>query len=141
MKRTLDDMLKDLELAKKELDPLLEAIKVAEHRVNDIQKEIDTYKLSNGMYHPMSELLNYKGKKLNYIELVEINKSGTLSTDCIYNDEFLGIDNNGHLFYSSYDFGILEYNEEKDRYEKWYHYYCNERNYVGFMEISFSDED
>lgn len=141
MKRTLDDMLKDLELAKKELDPLLEAIKVAEHRVNDIQKEIDTYKLSNGMYHPMSELLNYKGKELNYIELVEINKSGTLSTDCIYNDEFLGIDNNGHLFYSSYDFGILEYNEEKDRYEKWYHYYCNERNYVGFMEISFSDED
>lgn len=141
MKRTLDDMLKDLELAKKELDPLLEAIKVAEHRVNDIQKEIDTYKLSNGMYHPMSELLNYKGKELNYIELVEINKSGTLSTDCIYNDEFLGIDNNGHLFYSSYDFGILEYNEEKDRYEKWYHYYCNERNYVGFMEISFADED
>lgn len=140
MERTLDDMLKDLELAKKELDPLLESIKVAEHRVNDIQKEIDTYKLSNGMYHPMSELLNYKGKELNYIELVEINKSGTLNTDCIYNDESFRIDNDGHLFYSSYDFGILRYNEEKDRYEKWYHYYCDERNYVGFMEISFADE-
>jgi hypothetical protein len=140
MERTLDNMLKDLELAKKELVLLLEAITVAEHRVDDIRKEIDTYKLSNRMYHPMSELLNYKGKRLDYIELVEINKSGTLSTDCFYNDELLKIDNDGHLFYSSSDFGILEYNEEKDRYEKWYHYYCNEHNYVGFMKISFVNE-
>lgn len=139
MERTLEDMKKELELAMEEKKPLSEAIDVINKRIRDINNEIKTYKLYNGMYYPMSELANHKGKEIYSITLVERKKDGTLDIDHIYNDEMFSVDKNGYLDYSSFNCGIMSYDEKIGKYVRWYHFNRTEHDYVGYLGVEFDD--
>ena len=139
MKRTLDIMMEELRLEEEEKKPLSDAISLINIRINKLNREIESYKLNNGLYHPMSELANYKGKEISYIVLVERNEDGTLTTKEEYNDEMFSVDETGHLDYSSYDCGVMSYDENIGKYVKWCHYHRTEHDYVGYLEVEFED--
>ena len=86
MERTLEIMMEELRLAKKEREPLSKAIYVVNKKIRNLENEIEKYKLDNGLYHPMSDLNKYIGKEISSITLVEKNKEGSLVTKNIYND-------------------------------------------------------
>ncbi len=141
MERTLDIMMEELKLVKEERKPLSEAIDVLNEKMAKLNDEIKAYKLNNGLYHPMSELENYKGREIIGITLVEKDEEGALNTEYMYNDEMFSIDENGHLDYSSYNCGVMDYDEKIGKYVEWYHHCRTEHDYVGFLEIELEDED
>ena len=67
MERTLEIMMEELRLAEEERKPLSEAINVVNRKIRNLENKIEKYKLNNKLYHPMSELVNYKGKEISYI--------------------------------------------------------------------------
>lgn len=141
MERTLEIMMEELRLAEEEKRPLSEAIGIVNKKIQNLNNEIETYKLSNELYYPMSELANYKGKDISHIVLVERNKDNTLSTEYMCRDEIFCVDENGHLDYSSYNYGLVNYDEKIGKYVKWFHHYTTEHDYVGFLEIELEDDD
>lgn len=133
--RTIEDIERDLENAKKEAEPIIEAREKAVKKINQYYHELKQFKMDNGLYHSMSELEKYKGHTVNNIELIEKEKDGTLSSEYMYNDEIFKVDENGHLDYSSYQCGIMSYSEERGKYIYSYYGHETERNFVGFLEI------
>lgn len=139
MERTLDIMMKELADVKEEKKPLSEAINILNEKIAKLDDEILAYKLNNGLYHPMSELANYIGKDISSIKLVERDEEGALDTDYMYCDEIFEVDENGHLYYSSWSGGITEYDDDSGKYVHMY-YGCPEyHDYVGFLEIEISE--
>lgn len=138
MERTLEIMEEELRLVKEERKPLSEAIDVINKKINKIEDEILRYKLNNGLYYPMSELADYTGKNVSSIELVERDEEGALDTDFIYCDEIFEVDENGHLYYSSYSGGIIKYDSDANKYVHMYYGYPEYHDYVGFLEIDIS---
>ena len=140
MERTLEIMMEELRLAKEEKKPLEAAINVVNKKIRNLDNEIERYKLNNGLYHPMSELVNYKGKTIDSILLVKRDKDGTLDTEYMFNDEIFEVDKNGYLDYSSYNGGVMDYDEKIGKYVKWYYGHATEHDYVGFLEIELEDD-
>ncbi len=138
MERTLEIMMEELERIREERKPIYEAVSALDKEIAKLEDEMLAFKLNNGLYHPMSELINYKGKNISSIKLVVRDEEGALDTDFVYCDEILEVDENGHLYYSSYSGGIIEYDDDADKYVHLY-YGCPEYyDYVGFLEINFS---
>ena len=135
MNRTLEDMYADLNSAEERLKPLDEVVTAIRKGISSLEDEIEKYKLDNAMYHPMSDLCKYKGKQISYIDLVERDEDGALSVERIYNDEIFGIDLDGYLSYSSYDYGVMDYDTQINKYVWWRHFNRIEYDYVGFMEL------
>ena len=132
MERTLDIMEAELKALKEQFKPL--AKKLAE-----LESEIEEYKLENTLYHSMSELVNYRGKQIRSITLIERDEDGTLDTDFVYDDEIFEIDDDGHLYYSSYSGGIIKYDNKAEKYVHMYYGHPEYHDYVGFMEIDIRD--
>ena len=88
----------------------------------------------------MSELINYLGKKIDSITLVERDKDGALHTDFMYGDEIFEVDEYAHLYYSSFSGGVMGYDNETKMYEHLYYGRPTYHDYVGFLEIEI-DED
>jgi hypothetical protein len=141
MERTLDIMMKELERVKEERKPLYEAVNVLDKEIAKLKDEITRYKLDNGLYHPMSELANYKGREIYHIVLVERDEDGALDIEYMYNDEMFSVDKRGYLDYSSYNCGVMRYDENIGKYVEWCHYRRTEHDYVGFLEIELEDDD
>lgn len=131
-KAELDRMITELKLAEEQLKPL-------KKKVDDLNEEIEKYKLNNGMYYPMSELMNYKGKYIRSITLVEKDEDGTLDTDFMYDDDIFEVTDNGHLYYSSYNGGITQYDSDAQKYVHMYYGHPTYHDYVGFTEIDVRD--
>ena len=106
--RTLEDIERDIECINEEIKPIDKARNELIEKRSRLHKEKEKYVLDHELFHPMSDLINYAGKEINYIDLVERNKDGLLVIDYIYNDEMFSIDENGHLDYSSYNCGGYE---------------------------------
>ena len=128
MERTLEIMEIELDSAKKQFEPL-------KKKISELEREIKKYKLDNTLYHPMSELVNYKGKYVRSITLVERDEDGTLDTDFMYDDDIFEIDDDGHLYYSSYLDGIIRYDNKAEKYVHMYYGHPEYHDYVGFTEI------
>lgn len=140
MERTLEIMEEELERVREERKPLYEVVNVLDKKIANLKDEIVAFKLNNGLYHPMSELEKYKGREISHIILVERDEDGTLDTEYMYNDEMFSIDENGHLDYSSYNGGVMSYDEGIGKYTHWYHYSRYPHDYVGYLEIEFEDD-
>lgn len=140
MERNLDVMMEELRLVKEERKPLSEAISVLDKEIAKLNDEIEAYKLNNGLYHPMSELINYLGKDISFIKLVVRDEEGALDTDYMYCDEIFEVDEFGHLYYSSYTGGIVEYDNESGKYVHMYYGHPEYYDYIGFLDIGI-DED
>lgn len=138
MERTLEVMEEELRLVREERNPLYEAVSELDKKISKLNNEIEAYKLNNGMYHPMSELINYLGKNISSIKLVERDEEGALDTDFMYCDEIFEVDEFGHLYYSSYSGGIIEYDNDARKYVHLYYGYPEYHDYVGFLEINIS---
>lgn len=138
MERTLEIIKEELECIREKRKPLYEAVSVLDKEIAKLEDEMLAFKLNNGLYHPMSELINYKGKNLSSIKLVVRDEEGALDTDFIYCDEILEVDDNGHLYYSSYSGGIIEYDNDANQYVHLYYGTVEDYDYVGFLEINIS---
>lgn len=133
MERTLDIMEAELKATNEQLKPL-------QKKKLELEREIQSYKLKNTLYHPMSELINYKGRRVRSITLVEERLDGTLTTDYMYDDEIFEVTDNGYLYYSSYEGGVMHYSAETDRYIHNYWGVGTPHKYLGFLEIELEDE-
>lgn len=140
-KRTLEDIERDYEKAKSEAEPFINARDEAVHKCNVLLKEMEDYKIQNGLYHPMSYLKNYKGRDIIHIKLVERDKTGSLKVNDMWNDEYFSIDENGYLDYLSYERGIMDYDKRKGKYIYSYRYCETERDFVGYLDICLEDEE
>jgi hypothetical protein len=138
MERTLDIITEELERVREQRKPLYETVNALDKEIAKLENEMLAFKLNNGLYHPMSELINYKGKNLSSIKLVVRDEEGALDTDFIYCDEILEVDDNGHLYYSSYSGGIIEYDNDANQYIHLYYGTVEDYDYVGFLEINIS---
>lgn len=134
MERTLDIM-------EAELKAVNEQLKLLEKKHTELEREIKEYKLRNALYHPMSELINYIGREISYITLVEKKEDGKLVIDFICNDEILKVTDRGHLYYSSFKGGIIDYHKEDGKYYHYYYGHSKPHDYVGFLDIEVNDED
>ena len=109
--RTLEDIENDLRTAYSELEPVKEIYNELKRKVGKIEDEKKKFILTNQMFHPMEDLIQYSGKELIFIELVR--KDGTeLETECFFNDDILQIDSSGHFYYSSYENGVVRFDEK-----------------------------
>lgn len=145
MSRTLDDMYKDLKLAKEETEPIKEMLLKANDKEYKIRKEIERYKLDNGMFTPILELSNHPEEIIDFIDLVELNKDGTLSVEYMYTDISLTkrfmVNKNGHIYYFD-SVKSLSYDERIGKYILTFHDDGREteHNYIGFLSVEFTGE-
>lgn len=139
--RTLEEIERDLEIAREERKPIYKAYEEISKKCYKLKEEATQYKLQNGLFTPMSELENHKGKSISHIELVVRNEDGSLETEDVYGDEYFKVDENGHLDYSSYMGGVMYFNSEIGKYEHDFHYHPTIYDFVGYLEIKFESED
>lgn len=139
--RTLEDIERDLEKARKEAEPLIKAREEAVGKCNLLLKEKEQYKIDHVLFHPMSELEKHKGKKIVHIKLVEKSQDGKLCATDMWIDELFSVDSAGHLDYSSYNYGIMQYREKKQKYIYSYYGLETERDFVGYLDVEFEEED
>lgn len=135
MKRELKDIESDLKLAQDRLKPIQEARDKAVGEVNKYFRELQKYKLDNGLFTPMSELRQYIGKYISSISLVEKLPDGTLEVEEMYNDEYFKVDDDGNLDYSSEYNGDMSYDKTIQKYVMWCHYMRTEHNYIGYLQV------
>lgn len=140
MERTLEVMEEELKRVREERKPLYEAVNILDKKIAKLNDEMLAYKLNNGLYHPMSELINYLGKSISSITLVERDKDGALDTDFMYCDEIFKVDEYAHLYYSSWTGGVMDYDNDTKMYVHFYYGCPQYHDYVGFLEIEI-DED
>ena len=57
-------MERTLEIMEAELKATIEQLKPLNNKRTELEREIEDYKLKNAVYHPMSELINYKGREV-----------------------------------------------------------------------------
>lgn len=134
MERTLDIMEAELKAINEQLKPL-------HKKRTELEREIREYKLGNALYNPMSELINYIGREISYITLVEKKEDGKLVIDFICNDEILEVTDKGHLYYSSDKGGVIHYHKEDGKYYHYYYGHSEPHEYIGFLDIEVNDED
>lgn len=133
MERTLDIMEAELKAVCEQLKPL-------QKKKIELERDIREYRLRNTLYHPMSELVNYKGREIRSITLVEKMRDGKLGTEYMYNDEYFKVTEDGHLHYSSYEGGCMDYYKEDGKYYHYYYGHATMHEYVGFLEIELEEE-
>lgn len=139
MERTLENMMEELRLIKEERKSLADAVEVLDKKIGNLKREIEKYKLDNGLYHPMSDLNKYIGEAISEITLIERNKNGILETKYMCIDEIFEVDEYGYLYYSSYNGGIMHYDSNINKYV-WHVYGIKtEHDFVGFLEIELWD--
>lgn len=141
MERTYEDIRKDLNDAEEELKPISKEYHKLIKEISLLKNELEEYEVNNRWFYPMSDLNKYIGKEISSIKLVERKNDGTLKVEEIINDEMFSVDKNGRLHFSSYVSGVMDYDEELEKYVEWYHFCRMVHDYVGFLEIEFEDED
>ena len=141
MERTLEIMEEELKRVREERKPLYEAVNILDKKIAKLNDEMLAYKLNSGLYHPMSELINYLGKHISSITLVERDEDGALDTDFMYCDEIFEVDEYAHLYYSSWTEGVMNYDNDTKMYVHSYYGRPTYHDYVGFLEIEVEDDD
>lgn len=139
--RTLEDIERDLEIAKKQQELIMDANDEAVRKYRILREEAREYKIQNGLFTPMSELEKYKGKRISYIELVVRNKDGSLETEDMWGGEIFKVDKNGHLDYSDYMSGVMYFNSQIGKYEHDFHYHPTIYDFVGYLEVEFEEDE
>lgn len=137
--RTIEDIERDLKNAQEEAKPIFEAEKKALAKINHYLKELEQFKLNNGIYHPMSDLEQYRGKDVYSVNLVQKHPDGSVSLKIMFGDEMLQVDENGHLSYSSLQGGMMDYSEKSGKYLLQRCGHIIEYDFIGFMDISVDD--
>lgn len=142
MVRTLEMIENDLINAEEELNPLRDAFKKACNKVDVYRNELDKFKIDNGLYYPMSDLIQYAGFDVIDIKLVQRNIDGELVLKDMYCEGIFRVDDIGHLYFSSMESGVIYFDGILGKYIWLFHNFRTEIEYVGFLEICVdSDEE
>ena len=134
----------EIEKQKAIVEPIKKEFEAAYGKYDKLQTKLEKYRLEHGMFYPLSRLADFKDKDndVESICFVQRTKKGKFKTDWIFNDDLFTIYDDGKFYYSSYENGIIGYDENEKR---WYHdlYHCRKRldDYVGFMRITFNDKN
>ena len=95
------------------------------YKAKALENEAKKYFIENRLWSPMEELKDYIGDSfahppftLFYIDLDE--EGNKVEYDYLYG-EICEIQEDGHMYYSDYDDGIIEWNE-KQNYYVWAHW-------------------
>ena len=127
----------------KELEKFLDTERaIYREKVESSEKELDElikeeYKLfiENKMYCPMSKLQDFKRDDDERPDIYRIKiVLGDGDYKSLYG-EIIYVDDNGHLYFSDYEQGIIEFNKEKGKYTHSYWGDTTELDFVGFYDI------
>lgn len=138
--RTLEDIERDLKNAETEAEPIKKLWEEAVKKCNQLRDEAEQYKINNGLFHPMEELRNHIGKEISHIKLVEKKSDGELKAEYMYNYEMFSVDKNGHLDFSSYEMGVMGWDEDRQMYCYFYHYCVEYHDFIGYLDVCFEDD-
>ena len=105
--------------------------------LHEVSNKIEKYIIENKLYIPIEELTKFKDTDLSKIILIQ----DTGDTRDFWCDELMGIDTDGHFYYSSFNGGVFEYNKATDNYTGHYCGHPTNYNIVGFINIKFSSWD
>ena len=136
----MKEIERTLNIMEAELKSICEQLCPLQKNKIELERDIRNFKLENALYHPMSELANYKGREIRSITLVEKMRDGKLGTEYMYNDEYFEVTDGGHLHYSSYQGGCMDYYEEDGKYRHYYYGHATLHDYIGFLEIELEEE-
>ena len=139
--RTLEDIERDLKNAEIEAEPIKKLWEEAVKKCNLLRDEAEQYKINNGLFHPMEELKKHIGKEISHIKLVEKTENGELQVKDMFNYEMFSVDKNGHLHFSSYEMGVMGWDEDRIMYCYSYHYFEEYHDFIGYLDICFEDEE
>ena len=142
--RTLEDIEKELNYVKEELEPIKKHFVELCNKHADLKKELFQFKLHHKLYHPMEDLKQYVWKDLDSIILIHstIGRGNEELTPETFNrmdgDDVFYVSEKGYLYYLTNDCQ-LHYDEQLQLYVKDVRFssYCK-RNYVGFLDIVLS---
>lgn len=82
------------------------------------------------------DLKEYAGKELKSIRVILDNGE----VDFFGGYEIMNVTDDGHLYISDFDWGLLEYDSEEKAYVQWYHFQKSVYHIKGFFDIEVEDE-
>lgn len=120
---------------KKESDRLYEQWIDQSHEVSKLEEEFNKILLNMKRYDRIENLMNYCGKKIKSISLVERFDDGTVDITTLDYLEELCVDSNGHLEYTSEHEGYMQYEQSIGKYISTKHFISTVHNFIGFIDI------
>ena len=115
-----------------EQEKFKETIKDSEKRKTEINDICWKFFTENKKYCSMDKLKEFKGKDIYEITLIFADGD----TRCFYCGDIMKIDDNGRFYFSDCERGIIEFNEQKQKYCYSYHCYDNEFDIIGFYDLT-----
>ena len=122
----------------KQIKDLSKQSKSLDKKIAATERQLLKLRLDNSCWYPLCVLKNYKGHEdeIWNVSFVAEEDDGTLFIKEIFNDELLTISDDGTFEFSSFENGIIDYDEEKKRYVHHYHHYETDLpKLVGIYEI------
>ena len=100
-----------------------------------LESKLINYVVENKLYSPINKLKEYEGYDVEEITLVLEN--GEVKD--FWGDEIMCI-RDGHFYYSSYDYGIYEFDEDTMLYYEYFRYKKSEGDKViGYFDLVIND--
>ena len=125
LNRELSRITTEYNYAKKELDKVLNEKFDIESKINDYRFKIKDY---------IVDLTAYEGKTITDILCIDSNGD---EVD-VPTDEIVTVEN-GRLHCSSFDNGLVFYDDEEQTYIHAYHYHETRLDIIGFLKIEVKD--
>lgn len=138
--RTLEDIEKELQIKYEKLKPIEQKCEDLKLEIAELEQERTIITLERSLFHPIEDLLQYKGREISYIQLVQ-NDDGVFTDDWLFNCETLRIDILGHIYSCSKEDGVVIYDSVHNKYLKFYNGKSKLVDYVGFIDVKFLEEE
>ena len=89
-------------------------------QARDIANQADEYYIENRLWSPIEELKDYIGDHFSHppftLFYIDLDEEGDVIQDTYLYGEICEVRDDGHMYYSDYDDGIIEWNEKSNCY-------------------------
>ena len=118
-----------------EQEKFKEIIKDSEKRREDINDICWQFFIENKKYCSMDKLKEFKDEDIYEITLIFADGD----TQCFCYGDIIKVDDNGRFYFSDYERGIIEFDEQKQKYCQSYHYNEEEFDIIGFYDLTLGN--
>ena len=118
-----------------EQEKFIEIIKDSEKRREEINDICWQFFIENKKYCSMDKLKEFKDEDIYEITLIFADGD----TQCFCYGDIIKVDDNGRFYFSDYERGIIEFDEQKQKYCQSYHYNEEEFDIIGFYDLTLGN--
>ena len=127
------------ENARKQYDQLQQEIKELYDTIKEKSRQANELFCNNVLWEDIEKLKDYAGKDLWHIEIYyKVVGESQIEKDYLSGD-ILEVEEDGKLYYSDYDDGIIEWCENNNCYLWHKHYRTKEIELLGFCDLEIDD--